>query len=105
MNDCSNHGNFNQNGFCVCEDNYHGGDCSIVVEDLPEHISVKPREWKFYYFNEDQIASFKVEGTPMQLYFKKGSIPGYTNFDTFVEGSEIDLTLDLNDLYVGIYSS
>jgi len=60
MNDCSNHGNFNENGFCDCEENYHGGDCSIIVEDLPENIIVKPREWKFYYFNENQIASFKV---------------------------------------------
>jgi len=37
--------------------------------------------------------------------FKKGGIPTYEDYDMFVEGSEIEVSLDLTDLYVGIYNS
>lgn len=105
MNECSNQGTFSSYGFCQCNEGYYGGDCSITVSEITDQITLWPREWKYFYFNEDLTRSYKVEGPPLKLIFWKGALPTFDTYDIYVEGTQIDLTLDLNDLYVGIYNS
>lgn len=112
MNDCYNSkgfGSCNRYGYCECTEGNFGGDCSIQpleVEDSDAFsIDIRPREWKYYHFDELEIKQLRITGADLEVYTKKGSVPSSFEFDTYYSGSHFTMRASLSDLYLSVFNT